>query len=102
MSRRAKLEAMLAAEPNDVFLGYALAKELATAGDAPAALAQFERVIAGHPDYVPAYFQQGQVLAEEGDTDAAREVLTRGLAVAQRLGDAHAAGEMAEFLEMLP
>lgn len=101
MPRRAQIEELLKADPHDPFLKYALAKELASEGDVPAALAAFDRVIDEHPDYVPAYFQQGQTLAGEGEADAAREVLTRGIAVARRVGDAHAAGEMAAFLDTL-
>jgi tetratricopeptide (TPR) repeat protein len=101
MPRREQIEELLKADPDDPFLKYALAKELASEGNLTAALAAFDRVIAEHPDYVAAYFQKGQTLAGEGDADAAREVLTRGIAVARRVGDAHAAGEMAAFLDTL-
>lgn len=101
MSRRQHIEELLAADPNDVFLKYALAKELASEGNVPAALTAFDRVIAEHPDYVPAYFQKGQTLAGEGDVDAARIVLTRGIEVAKQVGDRHAEGEMTAFLDML-
>ncbi|HEX6987269.1 MAG TPA: tetratricopeptide repeat protein [Planctomycetaceae bacterium] len=101
MPRRAQIEELLKADPDDVFLKYALAKELASEGDVPAALAAFDRVIAEHPDYVPAYFQKAQTLASEGEPDAARTVLTRGIEVARRVGDAHAAAEMTAFLDTL-
>ncbi len=101
MSRRLQIEELLRSDPDDVFLQYALATELMKEGDAEAANAAFDRVIAGHPDYVPAYFQKGQFLAGEGDATAAREVLTRGIAAARRTGDAHATAEMTGFLETL-
>lgn len=101
MPRRDQIEELLKADPGDPFLKYALAKELASEGDVPAALAAFDRVIAEHPDYVAAYFQKGQTLAADGEADAARDVLTRGIAVASRVGDAHAAGEMTAFLDTL-
>jgi tetratricopeptide (TPR) repeat protein len=101
MSRRRQIEELLQADPGDVFLKYALAKELVSEGDVPAALAAFDRVIAEHPEYVPAYFQKGQTLAAEGETESAREVLTRGVEVARRVGDAHALGEMTAFLDTL-
>jgi predicted Zn-dependent protease len=101
MSRRRQIEELLAADPGDVFLKYALAKELTSEGDVPGALAAFDRVIAEHPDYVPAYFQKAQTLASEGDTDSARQTLQHGIAVAHRVGDAHAAGEMAALLDTL-
>lgn len=101
MPRRAQIEELLKADPHDPFLKYALAKELASEGDVAAALTAFDRVIAEHPDYVAAYFQKGQTLAGEGEDEAAREVLGRGIAVARRVGDAHAAGEMTAFLDTL-
>ena len=101
MSRRKQLEEMLASDPDDAFLNYALAKELLTAGETTAALAAFDRVITLHPDYVPAYFQKGQALAETGEIEAARAVLTDGITVAERTRDTHAAAEMTDFLESL-
>lgn len=101
MSRRQHIEQLLADDPNDVFLKYALAKELISEGNTSAALAAFDRVIAEHPDYVPAYFQKGQTLAAEGESEAARSVLERGIDVAKQVGDRHAEGEMTAFLEML-
>ena len=101
MSRRRRIEELLEADPQDVFLKYALAKELASEGNVSAALAAFDRVIGEHPDYVPAYFQKAQTLASEGEIDPARDALRQGIAVAQRVGDAHAAGEMTAFLDTL-
>jgi predicted Zn-dependent protease len=101
MSRRDKLEQMLAAEPGDVFLHYALACELVKLGDLDAGLRRFETVHEQFPDYVAAWFRHAQVLAEQGETDAARTVGERGLETAHRVGDQHAAGEIAGFLELL-
>ena len=100
-TKREKLERLLADDPGDAFLRYSLAMELDSAGDPGAALAQFDRVIAEHPDYVPAYFMKGQTLAREDRTDEARETLLAGVEVATRTGDSHAAGEMSGFLETL-
>ncbi|QDT35942.1 tetratricopeptide repeat protein [Stratiformator vulcanicus] len=101
MSRRVQLEQMIAEDPTDPFAKYAYAKECESEGDLPAALAGFDRVIKEHPDYVPAYFQKGQALAGDGEVDDAAEILRAGIEVARRTGDAHALGEMTEFLESL-
>lgn len=101
MSRREQIEQLLAEDPDDVFLNYALAKEWHSEGAVPEALAAFDRVISLHPDYVPAYFQKGQVLVEDGEVESARAVLTDGIAVARRVGDEHAAEEMSEYRENL-
>lgn len=93
---------MLVAEPDDVFLHYALAMAYAAEGDRNEALARLQQVIDRDADYVAAYFQRGQLLAEAGQSEAAREVATRGIDVARKVGDAHAAEEMTGFLETLP
>jgi predicted Zn-dependent protease len=101
MNRREKLSELLKSSPDDPFLHYALAMEDRSAGEPAAALTRLRKVLALDPDYVSAYFQQAQVLAEQRETDAARQVLKQGVTVAQRIGDAHAAGEMTEFLHSL-
>jgi thioredoxin-like negative regulator of GroEL len=98
---RQQLEQLLESDPDDVFLQYALAKTCISEGDVAGGLAQFQRVIDLHPEYVPAYFQKGQALAEQGRTEEAREVLTSGIQIARKVGDAHAEREMTEFLDML-
>jgi predicted Zn-dependent protease len=101
MSRREKIEQMLRESPEDVFLNYSHAMELAKAEEVPAARTTFARVRELDPDYVSAYFQEGQMLARAGETQAAREILKQGIDVARRIGDDHALGEMSEFLETL-
>ncbi|MFG0333331.1 MAG: tetratricopeptide repeat protein [Maioricimonas sp. JB049] len=102
MSRREKLEELLKSSPDDAFLNYGLAMEEAREGNLEAALAQLDRVLTLDPDYVAAFFQQGQLLAREERLTEARQRLSAGIAVADRVGDAHAAGEMREFLAALP
>lgn len=101
MSRRDKLEALLQAEPDDEFLLYALAKEYAAEGNPSAAISRFALLAAQHPDYVPTYLQWAQLLVEGGDAAEGRRVLTRGIEIARRAGDDHAAGEMHELLSQL-
>jgi Flp pilus assembly protein TadD len=101
MTRRQQIEGLLKDEPDDTFLNYALAKELVSEGNVASGIAAFDRVLSLNSEYVPAYFQKAQALAGEGDTEAARSVLAQGIEVAQRVGDAHAAGEMTAFLDTL-
>lgn len=89
---------MLQESPDDTFLLYALAMEQRSTGDDEAALSQLDRVLAVDSDYVAAYFQKGQILAGLDRPEPARQVLQQGVAVAVRVGDNHAAGEMSEFL----
>ena len=100
-TRREKIEAMLADDPTDTFLRYSLAMELDKEGDHDASLEKFAQLTGGDPPYVPAFFMSAQQLARLGRNEDARAVLNRGIAAATQQGDAHAAGEMNEFLASL-
>jgi len=101
MSRREKIEAMLADEPGDVFLRYSLAMELDKEGEHDASLARFAELARDEPPYVPAFFMAGQQLVRLGRGGEARAILRDGIEAARSQGDLHAAGEMGEFLASL-
>jgi hypothetical protein len=50
---------------------------------------------------VPAFFMAGQQLTRLGRVEEARAALRDGIEAARAAGDAHAAGEMSEFLASL-
>jgi len=100
-SRRERIEAMLADEPGDSFLRYSLAMELDKEGQHDASLALLDGLARDATPYVPAFFMAGQQLARIGRTNDARSVLRTGIEAARAQGDAHAAGEMSEFLASL-
>lgn len=100
-TRRQMLEEFVAAKPNDAFARYGLAMECANAGDSAAADQQFKTLLGAHPEYVAAYFQYGQFLAQAGRTEEARSALTAGIATARRTGDDHARMEMEAALAEL-
>jgi predicted Zn-dependent protease len=97
-TRREKLEVMLAATPGDSFLRYALSQELAKEGAHDRSLELLTGLTKDATPYVPAFFMAGQQLAQLGRIDEARTVLRTGIDEARRQSNAHAAGEMAEFL----
>lgn len=101
MNRREQIEGMLKDEPNDPELRYMLAMEHVSAADDSAAAACFEELLRRNPDYPPAYHMAARTLQRLDRIDQAREVLQRGIPVAQARQDAHAAGEMQELLELL-
>ncbi len=101
MSRREKIEAMLADSPDDTFLRYGLALELDKEGDHERSLAELKGLQRMSPQYVPAYFMAGQQLARLERIEDARTVLRDGIEAARLQGNAHAAGEMSEFLASL-
>lgn len=98
VSRREKIEALLADEPGDPFLRYCLAMELDKLGDHDGSLELYAGLTRDQPPYVPAFFMAGQELARLERFDEARGFLRDGIEHARRAGDAHAAGEMSEFL----
>jgi hypothetical protein len=101
MTRRQKIEAMLADDPGDTFLCYSLAMELDKEGDHEASLAKFAELTRGDPPYVPAFFMSAQQLARLNRLEEARTIVRDGIAAAQSAGDDHAAREMREFLSSL-
>jgi len=101
MTRREKIEAMLADEPHDTFLRYSLAMELDKEGAHEASLAKFGELVRDNPPFVPAFFMLGQQLARLGRAAEARAYLREGIEAARVAGDHHAAGEMSEFLASL-
>ena len=101
MSRREQIEAMLAEEPGDTFLRYSLAMELDKEGEHDRSLQLLRDLSADDPPYVPAFFMAGQQLARLDRVEEARQILMAGVTAARQTGDAHAAGEMQEFLRTL-
>jgi predicted Zn-dependent protease len=97
-SRRQQIEELLADDPNDPFLRYGLAMEHVSAGADVEAVKCFQELLVVAADYLPAYLQLAQAHIRLGQPAEARAALARGIPVAQRQGDAHAAEEMQGFL----
>jgi hypothetical protein len=75
--------------------------ELDKAGENDASLSKLDELTRDNPPYVPAYFMAGQQLVRLERVNEARTVLRDGIEAARVQGDAHAAGEMSEFLASL-
>lgn len=101
MSRREKIEAMLADEPGDTFLRYSLAMELRSEGDHARSIEKLTELTRDTPPYVPAFFMAAQQLVDLNEIERAREFLREGIEEARRQGDSHAAAEMSELLSAL-
>ena len=100
-NRREKFEAMLADEPEDQFLRYALALEYEKEGEHERSLEFLRGLMADDPPHVPSFFMAGQHLASQDRVAEAREALRVGIEQARQQGNTHAAGEMSEFLTSL-
>lgn len=101
-TRRKKLEAMLADDPEDQMLRYMLALELQKEDADERSLELFRGLITDQKPYVPAFLMAGQHLATLGHIGEAREMYSAGIEEAKRQGDEHAAREMSEFRAELP
>lgn len=101
MSRKEKIQEMLADDPQDTFLRYALAMECKSAGESEQALEIFSQLMQDDPPYVPAFFMAGQELAGLSRIDEAQSTLEEGIGHARQQGELHAAGEMTDFLNSL-
>jgi thioredoxin-like negative regulator of GroEL len=100
-TRREKIEAMLAEDPQDTFLRYSLAMELARDNESEESLRRLRELAAETPPYVPAFFMAAQQLADLERFEEAWGMLRDGIEAARAVGDAHAAGEMSQFLASL-
>ena len=93
-----QLLALLKDEPNDAFLRYGVAMEYAKAGRHEESLTEFGELLRRNPDYVAGYFMAGRTCEQKGEVEAAKDFYRKGIAVAKKVGDNHAAGEISEAL----
>ena len=101
-ARLASLRAMLEKNPKDAFAAYGLAMELARSPATEKEAARvFRKLLEAAPEYLPAYFQFGGLLARGGETGEARAVYETGIALAARLGDSHTGEELRAALDFL-
>lgn len=101
MDRVAMLNEILGQNPNDAFARYGLALEYSKAGQTEQALSEFEKLLAQHPDYTAGYFMAAQTLAGASRAGEAKDMLTKGIASAKKMGNAHAQSEMEAMLAEL-
>ncbi|MCB9163825.1 MAG: tetratricopeptide repeat protein [Flavobacteriales bacterium] len=99
--RLAQLRAMFAEDPTDLFLRYAIALELKSAGSMKEAAADLTELLLDAPDHVPSYYQLALILADLGRLDEAMTTCERGAERAQAAGDRKALAEIKELLATL-
>lgn len=94
------LQQLLKMDPDDVFSEFALGLEFLES-DPGQAERHFRLTLDKDDRYVAGYFQLGKLAFDQGDEKAATDWLEKGIAVAEEVGDAHAAGEMQDFLDQM-
>jgi tetratricopeptide (TPR) repeat protein len=101
MDKIERFREILALDPKNSFARYGIAMELVSRGEIPAALSEFEVLLANNPNYTPGHFMAAQTLAGVGKKLEAIECLKAGIASATRDGNKHAISEMQTMLEEL-
>ena len=92
---------MLLKEPNDIFLNYALAMEFVAANELNEANKQLQKVLSIKQDYLPCYYQLGQVNEKLGNNDVALIYYKQGVDFAKAQNNNKALGELNEAIWML-
>ena len=95
--RLEQLRALLAEEPNDPFLRYAIALELKRAGRMEEAAADLERLIREDPKYIACFYQLALILLDLGRTGEAADVCEVGSLQCITTGDRKARAELLEL-----
>lgn len=101
LSRKDMVLQMLEKEPNDLFLNYALAQEYIGVDDYVNAESQLHNTLNIDLNYLPCYYQLGQVYEKLGHTNKAIEFYKKGIKIANAQGNRKALGELNEALWML-
>ncbi|CAN5418007.1 hypothetical protein BH09PLA1_BH09PLA1_23830 [soil metagenome] len=96
-----QLQTMLARQPGDAFLLYALGMEHKKLGALDPAIDFYSRTIEVDPNYCYAYYQRGQSFEQKGDAASAKQSYQAGIEAAIRAKDDHAKSELEAALQML-
>jgi tetratricopeptide (TPR) repeat protein len=98
-TRLESLLRFLEQDPNDSFTRYAVALEYVSAGDLETGISYLKDLLDRDPGYVAAYQQLGYLYEELERNEDAADILKRGIEIALKAGDTHAASEMQAALD---
>ena len=96
--RLEQLKELLAEEPGDVFLRYAIALEMKRRGDMEEAVRMLESILKDEPQYVPCYYQLALMQADLARSEDAAETCRAGALQCLVTGDRKARAELLELL----
>lgn len=94
-NRLAQLQGMLAEDPHEAFLLFAIAKEHEKLGDGAQAMTYYLKLASVHPDYVGNYYHLGKAYEAAGEEAKAFFTYKKGMEVAKTAGDQHSYNELA-------
>lgn len=95
------LLSLLNSEPNDVFTNYALAIEYAAENEFAKAENQFLKVLEIDKNYLPCFYQLGQLKEKTNNIDDALKFYYKGLELAKTQGNNKAVNEINEAIFLL-
>lgn len=95
------LLSLLVNEPNDIFTNYALAIEYMGEGDYTKAEKQFLKVLDIDSNYLPSYFQLGQVAEKMNNVQIALNYYKKGLELAKAQKNNKTVNEINEAIFLL-
>lgn len=96
MNRFEQLQRFYDEDPRDPFNLYGLALEISKS-DRLQGHALFQQLIAGFPDYVPAYYQSAILAIELAKPAIAKDTLEKGMALAKSKNDIKAFRELQQL-----
>ncbi|MFT3886090.1 MAG: hypothetical protein QM724_11885 [Flavobacteriales bacterium] len=99
--RLAQLHALLAEDPADSFVRYAIALEHKRTGEMESGVNALEALLRDDPKYVAAYYQLALMLADLGRIEEAIHVCEAGALQALTTGDRKARAELIELKNTL-
>ncbi len=94
MERINQLLQMHQEDPEDLFVIYALAKEMEYTGNKIAALEYYKNIRNKNEDYIGLYYHLGKLLESLDQQEEALEVYDEGIAIAEKIKDKHALQEL--------
>lgn len=101
MTRKEQIQAMLAEQPSDTFLQYALAIEIAKTGDIITAIQHTTKLLKQTPDYLGAYYQLGKWYEAIQDFEAAINTYQQGIKLAATQNNTKAKNELEQALWLI-
>jgi len=100
-SRLELLNEMLAKEPADPFLNYAMALEFHKNGEKQKAIALLENVIRVDENYLAAYYQLGKFYEDAFEKNKALEIYQKGIVIARAQKNTKTVSELNEAIQQL-
>ena len=100
-TRLQQLQQMLAQEPDDVFLQYAMAIEYFSVNEFDKALVCLKDILEKNPDYLAAYYQTGKCYEELKQFENAKTIYQQGVELATKQQKTKTLNELKEALFLL-